>query len=100
MSGETITIVDKEKEKVLTLLNSPMFGKKYSMSDYEEPEEEVIPPPPVQVFTPSQTYEITLNGTQQVPRNNTDTSATAVIEVDESLNLFTIGYRLPIPNAF
>ncbi|MBN2867042.1 MAG: DUF4412 domain-containing protein [Flavobacteriaceae bacterium] len=39
MSGENITIIDKSKEKVLTLLNSPMYGKKYSMTEYEEPKE-------------------------------------------------------------
>jgi len=39
MSGETITIVDKQKEKVLTLLNNPMYGKKFSITDYEVPEE-------------------------------------------------------------
>ncbi|WP_390378664.1 CHRD domain-containing protein, partial [Alteromonas sp. MTD1] len=76
--------------KRIVALTSFIFILAGCGSDYKKPEEVVTPPPPVQVFTPSQTYEITLNGTQQVPRNNTDTSATAIIEVDESLNLFTI----------
>ncbi|HIC32833.1 MAG TPA: hypothetical protein EYO76_13040 [Flavobacteriaceae bacterium] len=39
MSGESVTIIDKDKKKVLTLQNIPVVGKKYSLENYEEPKE-------------------------------------------------------------
>jgi hypothetical protein len=39
MSGVSVTVIDKDKKKVLTLQNIPMVGKKYSLEDYEEPKE-------------------------------------------------------------
>ncbi|MGB3726974.1 MAG: CHRD domain-containing protein, partial [Glaciecola sp.] len=40
------------------------------------------------VFAASQTYTIELNGAQQVPNNRSDATATATLELDETLNLF------------
>lgn len=39
ISGQSVTIIDKDKKKVLTLQNIPMVEKKYSLEDYKEPEE-------------------------------------------------------------
>ena len=39
MSGETVSISDKEANKVLTLQNIPMYGKKYSFSEFEDESE-------------------------------------------------------------
>jgi len=33
MSGETVSIIDTQEKKMLTLLNNPMMGKMYSLTD-------------------------------------------------------------------
>lgn len=54
----------------------------------EDDDNEVITPPPVQEFSPSQTYSVTLSGKQEVPMNNSMQTATATVELDESLMQF------------
>ncbi|MEO2267329.1 CHRD domain-containing protein [Pseudoalteromonas sp. YIC-656] len=59
-------------------------------SDDDDDTEIITPPtpPPVQEFSASQTYELTLSGAQQVPMNMSMQSATATVELDESLMQF------------
>lgn len=36
MSGESVSIIDTEAKKMLTLMNNPMLGKKYLITDIED----------------------------------------------------------------
>ncbi|WGD33830.1 hypothetical protein [Olleya sp. YS] len=36
MSGESVSIIDTEAKQMLTLMNNPMLGKKYTLTDIED----------------------------------------------------------------
>ncbi len=71
--------------KYILLVSSLLFITACSDDDDDN---EVITPPPVQEFSPSKTYSVTLSGKQEVPMNNSMQTATATVELDESLMQF------------
>jgi len=72
--------------KYILLASSLLFLT--ACSDDDDDNTEVVTPPPVQEFTPSKTYSVTLSGKQEVPMNDSMQTATATVELDESLMQF------------
>ncbi|WP_297330131.1 CHRD domain-containing protein [Pseudoalteromonas sp.] len=74
--------------KYILLLSSLLLVT--ACSDDDDNKEVITPPPPppVQEFTPSKTYSVTLSGKQEVPMNDSMQTATATVELDESLMQF------------
>lgn len=73
--------------RYLLLLSSILFISACS-DDNDDNNVEIITPPPVQEFSPSKTYSVTLSGKQEVPMNASMQTATATVELDESLMQF------------
>ncbi|MBE0352964.1 CHRD domain-containing protein [Pseudoalteromonas lipolytica] len=73
--------------RYLLLLSSILFISACSDDD-DDNNVEIITPPPVQEFSPSKTYSVTLSGKQEVPMNASMQTATATVELDESLMQF------------
>jgi hypothetical protein len=69
-------------------------------SDYNDDYVEEVKQEQEYVFAPTLSYEVVLSGTQQVPRNTSTQTATAIIEVDEDDKIFRVNMDISEINGF